>query len=63
MNTPSSLIKNWTLLRYAVEINHHSPLSSPNSRSSNERQELVFVLLDIHIPHSPSYRTIDHNVN
>jgi hypothetical protein len=44
MNTQSSLIKNWTLLRYAVEINYHSPLSSQSSPSSNERQQFVFLL-------------------
>jgi hypothetical protein len=41
MATQSPLTKNWTLLRYAVEINPHSPLSSPNSSSSNERQKFV----------------------
>ncbi|CAF4264471.1 unnamed protein product, partial [Adineta steineri] len=38
MNVQSSLTKNWILLRYAVEINHYSPLSTPNSTSSNEQQ-------------------------
>jgi len=58
MNNQSPLTKTWVLLRYAVEINHHSPLSSPNSTSSNERQQLVF-LLNIY-PYS--YFSIDHNV-
>jgi len=48
MNNQSPLTKTWTLLRYAVEINHHSPLSSQTSTSSNERQQLVF-LLNIYI--------------
>ncbi|CAF2386464.1 unnamed protein product [Rotaria sp. Silwood2] len=34
-----SSTKTWTLLRYAVEINPNSPLSSQNSTSSNERQQ------------------------
>lgn len=53
MNTQSPLTKTWILVRYAVEINHHSPLSSPNSASSssNERQQFVFefyMYIDIH---------------
>ncbi|CAF0816169.1 unnamed protein product [Rotaria sp. Silwood1] len=39
MSFQYSLTKTWTLLRYAVEINPNSPLSSPNSTSSNERQQ------------------------
>ena len=41
-STPTSVLnKEWTLLRYAVEISHRSPLSSPNSLSSDEKQPFV----------------------
>ncbi|CAF4029307.1 unnamed protein product, partial [Adineta steineri] len=43
----SSLTKNWILLRYAVEINHYSPLSTPNSTSSNEQQQFELLCLNL----------------
>ncbi|CAF1579777.1 unnamed protein product [Adineta steineri] len=46
MNVQSSLTKNWILLRYAVEINHYSPLSTPNSTSSNEQQQPQRQIID-----------------
>ncbi|CAF0784339.1 unnamed protein product [Adineta ricciae] len=46
MNSSSKSTKTWTLLRYAVEINHHSPSSSPNSTSSSERQQPQRQLID-----------------
>ncbi|CAF2010379.1 unnamed protein product [Rotaria magnacalcarata] len=48
MTSQYSLTKSWTLLRYALEIHHHSPLSSQNSSpsSSNERQQLQRLTID-----------------
>ncbi len=55
MNNQSLVTKNWTLLRYAVEIN----LSNSNSVSSIERQQFVYVFnSDIYI----QIFNLDHNV-
>ncbi len=51
MNNQFLVTKNWTLLRYAVEINHHST-------SSIERQQFVYVfdidtfILDFDLDHN-----------